>query len=56
MDIINRTEVMNRIGVASPTLYRMERDGLPVIRTGKVVRYDWDEVVAWLKVQNKESV
>lgn len=51
MELITRTELMEKLNLSSPTLYRLEAEGLPVMRNGKIVRYDWADVVDWMKKQ-----
>lgn len=51
MELITRTELLEKLKMSSPTLYRLESEGLPVMRNGKVVRYDWEDVVEWMKRQ-----
>jgi len=51
LEMLTRKELLEKMKITSPTLYRLEKKGLPVMRNGGVVRYDWDDVVDWMKKQ-----
>lgn len=48
--LIDRDELRKRLHLSEPTIIRWERKKrIPVIRLGRRVRYDWNEVVEHLK-------
>lgn len=49
-EIINRKELMIRLGVTEPTVIRWVKKGvIPQIRIGSHVRYNWPKVVIALE-------
>lgn len=55
MEMLTRQELLGKLRTSSPTLYRFEAQGMPVMRNGKIVRYDWNDVVEWMKTQGKDT-
>ena len=53
--MLTRQELLGKLRTSSPTLYRFEAQGMPVMRNGKIVRYDWNDVVEWMKTQGKDT-
>lgn len=37
-------------------IYRLRKKGLPVIKVGGFIRYDYDDVVKWLKNYGKDTL
>jgi phage terminase Nu1 subunit (DNA packaging protein) len=54
IDIITRTELEKRLNITRPTVIKFEKRGMPVIRVSALIRYDWHEVVGWMKEQKRE--
>lgn len=51
---IDESEALKRVPVSRRTWFNWrERKGLPVIKVGKRVLYDWDSVRAWLLRQQR---
>ena len=56
MDIIDKKELLGRLGISYPTLLAMQKKGMPVIQFGaKTHRYNWEQVVNWLS-SNADAV
>lgn len=54
MDILTRKELADKLKVSAQTIATWETKGLPVIRNGQIVRYDFDDVAVWLKSKEGE--
>jgi hypothetical protein len=51
-EIIDRRELCKRLDVTEPTLCKWEKElKIPSFRIGNSIRYDWGEVVIYLKKQ-----
>lgn len=48
---LNKQQACNYIGVSNNTLDSWIKKGLPIIRIGKTVRFDKNEINRWLKNQ-----
>ncbi len=51
-------QVAEMLQVTRMTIYNLQQKGLPFIKLGKSVRFDKDDVVAWMnskKVTSKET-
>lgn len=48
---LNKQQACNYLGISNNTLDSWIRKGLPVIRIGKTVRFDKDEISRWLQNQ-----
>ena len=55
MEYISGKELSNRIGVPVPTLYNWRQKGCPQMKGIRMVRYNYDEVVAWIRSQGGEN-
>lgn len=56
MEIINENELLQRLRVGRPTLWKMRQEGCPYIQIGKQgIRYDYADVVGWLKERTKQQ-
>ncbi|MBI3890009.1 MAG: helix-turn-helix domain-containing protein [Candidatus Wallbacteria bacterium] len=51
MTLLTVKELMALLRVKRSTLYALREQGLPAIRIGRSIRFDRDEVVAWVKSQ-----
>lgn len=49
MKLITKKELAEIIGVSIRTIERYHHKGLPIIKIGRTVRYDLDEVSIWIK-------
>lgn len=47
--LITKSELAKRLSVCSRTVDRMLVKGMPHVKIGTAVRFDYDEVIAWLK-------
>ena len=47
--LLLKVELAYSLRVTTRTIENREREGLPVVRIGRSIRYDLDEVLAWLK-------
>jgi predicted DNA-binding transcriptional regulator AlpA len=53
--LIGIKELSERMGVSEQQIYKLQREGLPKIKIShKITRYDWEDVVAWLKNREEE--
>lgn len=54
--LITIEELAEKMGVSTQQIYKLQREGLPKIKIShKVTRYDWEEVVDWLKNRERED-
>ncbi len=53
MHLMNMSELMAFLKVKRSTVYRLRDQGLPVIQLGRVVRFDREEIVRWLRTQQR---
>ncbi len=51
MTLLTVNELMSLLRVKRSTLYALREQGLPAIKIGRSIRFDRDEVVAWVKSQ-----
>lgn len=42
-------DLMGFLKVKRSTIYKLREEGLPVIHLGRVVRFDREEIIRWLK-------
>ena len=49
MQLLTMKELMAFLKVKRNTVYELRRQGLPVIHLGRSVRFDLEEVVAWVR-------
>ena len=47
--LMTREELAQALNVTTRHIYNLEKQGLPVLRVGGRVRYDWDEVMTFLR-------
>jgi excisionase family DNA binding protein len=55
MDLMNMKELMGFLKVKRSTIYKLREEGLPVIHLGRVVRFDREEIIRWLKDRQQSS-
>ena len=53
MELITRADLAKKLNISVPTIMKFESEGMPVIRQGGVIRYDWEDVFAWMKREGK---
>ena len=53
MSLISRKELAEKLNTSLVTIRRMESDGMPVLRSGYLIRYDFDEIVKWMKEKDE---
>lgn len=52
-DILTTDELCRRLKVSRTTLWNWRNNGMPVIKKGSLIRYDLQEVLKWLKKNDK---
>lgn len=52
MKLLNTEELALKLRVHTNSIYSWRKKGMPYIKAGRNMRYDYDDVVNWLK--NKE--
>ena len=50
-ELMTRKTLSLKLDVSIPTIVRWEKQGLPVIRIGGIVRYDIDQVRKWINTK-----
>ena len=53
--LLNNKEIAEFLGVSLATIYRLREKGLPVIKIADSARYDVNEVMKWVREQNKKE-
>lgn len=53
MELMNMSELMAFLKVKRSTVYRLRDQGLPSIHLGRVVRFDREEVIRWLRTRQR---
>lgn len=51
---ISASQVLQRLGISKPTLYKYLRSGLPSKRVGGRRLFDWNEILVWVKSHGHE--
>lgn len=52
-DLLSKKELATKLKVAEITINRLLVKGMPKIKVGHQVRFDYDEVLGWLKQNGK---
>jgi excisionase family DNA binding protein len=47
--MIKKQELANKLNISVPMVDKLMREGMPRVKIGKSVRFDYDEVLKWLK-------
>ena len=55
MQLLTMKELMAFLKVKRNTVYELRRQGLPVIHLGRSVRFDQDEVIAWVRSNSSST-
>ena len=56
MPLMNEIELMVELGIKSNRTIKKHRDsGMPYLRIGKLIKYELDVVMGWIKEQNDKS-
>ena len=50
--MLKKNELAEKLNISVPMVDKLMREGMPRIKIGKSVRFDYDEVVKWLKGRN----
>lgn len=54
--LLDANELAQKLGVHPATVFRLRKEGLPYIKVSpKVVRYDLEDVVAWMKARGQKE-
>lgn len=53
---ITTKELAKMLQVAEITIFRWRQRGLPHIKVGRSIRYDFDEVMKWIEKNNQKEV
>lgn len=54
--LLTSDQICNALHIERTTLWKLKNNGMPYIRVGKkLIRYDLDEVIAWLKERSVNS-
>jgi excisionase family DNA binding protein len=48
-------DVSEMLQVTRTTVYNLKKKGMPFIKLGKNIRFDQDEVVEWIKSNNRPA-
>lgn len=51
--LLTQEQVMERLQISRVTLWRLRKQGLPVVQVGRAIRFDAQEVSKWLKTQGQ---
>ena len=54
--LINVKELAEKLGVSRSKIYVLINDGLPFIKIGSSTRFDYSEVMAWIKEKQGQEV
>lgn len=53
-DLLTKREIAKYLKVSEPTIDRWRKEGLPSIKTNRLVRFDRAEVLRWLEDKQKK--
>ena len=51
--MLKKTELAEKLNISVPMVDKLMREGMPRIKIGKSVRFDYEEVLTWLKERGK---
>ena len=52
--LLTTAELCERLQVGRTTVWRWRKEGMPFIKYGNSVRFDWTEVITWLKSKEQK--
>ena len=52
--MLTKKELAEKLNVSIPTIDRLLKDGIPRIYIRGAVRFDYEEVICWLKEKGKK--
>ena len=52
--MLKKKELADKLRISVPMVDKLMREGMPRIKIGKSVRFEYDEVVRWLKEKGKK--
>lgn len=52
-ELLTKEELCRWLKISRPTVDRWRKQGLPFIKTGRLVRFDKNDVLKWLKENSK---
>lgn len=55
-NLINVKELSKKLGVSRSKIYLLINEGLPVIKIGGSTRFDYSEVITWIKEHQEQKV
>lgn len=47
--LLNKKEIAGRLGISERTVSELQTEGLPIVKIGKRVLFDYEDVLDWLK-------
>lgn len=53
--LLNKKEIANKLGISVRTLCDLQNEGLPTVKLGKRVLFDYEEVLNWAKRKEIKS-
>ena len=53
--LLNKKQLAERLGVSVRTISELQNEGLPVVKLGKRVLFDYHEVLTWAKEKKVKS-
>lgn len=53
--LLDKTELAERLGISVRKVSDLQTEGLPTVKLGKSVRFDYDEVLIWAKDRKIKS-
>lgn len=51
--MLNKEELAKELNISVPMVNKLMRQGMPRIKIGTAVRFDYEEVLTWLKERGK---
>lgn len=50
--MLKKQELAEKLNISVPMVDKLMREGMPKIKIGKSVRFDYEEVLMWIKDKN----
>ena len=51
--MLKKTELAEKLNISVPMVDKLMREGMPRFKIGKSVRFDYEEVLEWLRERGK---